>query len=71
MKCNYLTFIGHTFIRCDPLSGKSTIGGITTKLFPIDKVCICMYNTITQFEWDHYKAQKNWHKHRITFEQAK
>lgn len=30
-----------------------------------------MYNTVTQFEWDHDKAQKNWRKHGITFEQAK
>lgn len=30
-----------------------------------------MYNTVTHFEWDEDKAQKNWRKRGITFEQAR
>lgn len=30
-----------------------------------------MYNTFNQFEWDDDKAQKNWRKRGVTFEQAK
>jgi uncharacterized DUF497 family protein len=38
--------------------------------FPIDNICINMYNISKRFEWDHKKAESNRLKHGVTFDEA-